>query len=166
MPAGRRTGTVPPVRSGWRARWAVPVAVLAAIAALSLPLAPPAAAAPAAGQYVPVPPATVVNNVSVAAGATTTVTVTGANWVPAAANVAAVAVNVIANQPAGSGHLQLFPAGARPAADSTLNYQQGRTTASFEVVKVSASGQISVSRPPRPRSWSACAATTPARPRP
>jgi outer membrane protein assembly factor BamB len=116
---------------------------LAALASLLLPVAP-AAAAPEAGQYVPVPPVTVVDNLSLAAGATTTITVTGVGEVPAAASVSAVALNVVANQPAASGHLQLFPAGATRPVDSTLNYQQGRTTAGFEVVPVSPSGQISI----------------------
>jgi hypothetical protein len=58
--------------------------------------------------------------------------------------VASVAVNVIANQPAGSGYLQLFTAGAARPVDSSVNYQQGRTTAGFEVVPVSSSGQITV----------------------
>lgn len=49
----------------------VSAGLLAAVAAFLLPLLPPApeaAASPAAGQYVPVAPATVVNNVRLAAG--------------------------------------------------------------------------------------------------
>lgn len=79
------------------------LALLAAVATLLLP-ATPAGAAPEAGQYVPVSPVTVVNNVSLPAGGTTTATVTNVGGIPAAANVASVAVNVIANQPAGSGY--------------------------------------------------------------
>ena len=69
---------------------------------------------------------------------------TGVGGVPAAAGVSAVAVNLIANQPAGSGYLQLFPAGGTRPVDSTLNFQQGRTTANFEVVPVPDHGRISV----------------------
>ena len=119
------------------------LAPLAAAATLLLAAAP-ATAAPEAGQYVPVLPVTVVNNVSLPAGGTTTATVTGTGGVPAAAGVSAVAVNVIANQPAGSGYLQLFPAGGTRPVDSTLNYQAGRTTAGFEVVPVSSAGQITI----------------------
>jgi hypothetical protein len=55
-----------------------------------------------------------------------------------------VAVNLIANRPAGSGYLQLFPAGAIRPVDSTLNHQQGRNAANFEVVAVPANGHLSV----------------------
>ncbi|HJU02832.1 MAG TPA: PQQ-binding-like beta-propeller repeat protein, partial [Actinomycetes bacterium] len=68
----------------------------------------------------------------------------GANGIPASANVKALALNVIANQPGGNGHLQLYPADAAPPVDSTLNFQQGRTTANLEVVRVPAGGRISV----------------------
>jgi hypothetical protein len=117
--------------------------MLAAVATLLLPAAP-AGAAPEAGQYVPVAPVTVVNNLSLPAGGSTTATVTSVGGVPPVPGVAAVAVNVVANQPAGSGYLQLFAAGAARPVDSSVNYQQGRTTAGFEVVPVSSSGQITV----------------------
>jgi hypothetical protein len=120
--------------------------MLAAVATLAVP-AGAAVAAPEPGQYVPVAPVTVVNNLSLAAGATTTVTVTGVGGVPPAAGVAAVAVNVIANQPAAGGHLTLFPAGAARPVDSTLNYAKGLTTAGFEVVPVSPTGHVSVFTP-------------------
>ena len=125
---------------------AVALAMLAAVATLAVP-AGAAVAAPEPGQYVPVAPVTVVNNLSLAAGATTTVTVTGVGGVPPAAGVAAVAVNVIANQPAAAGHLTLFPAGAARPVDSTLNYAKGLTTAGFEVVPVSPTGHVSVFTP-------------------
>ena len=53
---------------------AVALAMLAAVATLAVP-AGAAVAAPEPGQYVPVAPVTVVNNLSLAAGATTTATV-------------------------------------------------------------------------------------------
>jgi outer membrane protein assembly factor BamB len=58
--------------------------------------------------------------------------------------VKALALNVIANQPSGNGHLQVYPADAGPPVDSTLNFQQGRNTANFEVVRVPADGRISI----------------------
>jgi outer membrane protein assembly factor BamB len=119
------------------------LAMLAAVATLVVP-AGAAGAAPEPGQYVPVTPVTVVDNLSLAGGGTTTATVTNVGGVPPAAGVAAVAVNVIANQPSGTGHLTLSPAGAARPVDSTLNYQAGRTVAGFEVVRTSASGQISI----------------------
>jgi hypothetical protein len=118
------------------------LALLAAVATLALPMAP-AAAAPEAGQYVQVAPTTVVNNVSVPAGGITSLRVTGANGIPAPAEVSAVAVNVVANQPSGAGWLQAYPEGDRPV-DSTLNFSQGRTTANFEVVPIPADGRISI----------------------
>jgi hypothetical protein len=151
VPAKEAGGAVPylsharhtiPTRARRRAL-AGTLALLAPVATLLLP-ATPAGAAPEAGQYVPVSPVTVVNNVSLPAGGTTTATVTNVGGIPAAANVASVAVNVIANQPAGSGYLQLFAAGAARPVDSTVNYQAGRTTAGFEVVPVSSSGQITI----------------------
>lgn len=120
--------------------------MLAAASTLAVP-AGAAVAAPEPGQYVPVAPVTVVNNVRLAAGGTTTATVTGVGGVPPAAGVAAVAVNVIANQPAGTGHLQVYPAGPSRPVDSTLNFSKGRTTAGHEVVPVSASGRITIFTP-------------------
>ena len=138
------TSTCPAVPTRPRRRAvAGSLALVAALATLLLPAAP-AGAVPEAGQYVPVPPATVVDNLSLPAGGTTTVTVTGTGGVPAAAGVSAVAVNVIANQPAGSGYLQLFAAGGARPVDSAVNYQAGRTTAGFEVVPVSPAGQITI----------------------
>jgi hypothetical protein len=126
------------------------LAFVAALATLVLPAAP-AAAAPEAGQFVQVAPTTVVNNVSVPAGGTTTATVTNVGGVPAAASVSAVAVNVIANQPAANGHLQLSAAGATPPVNSTLNYAQGQTTAGFETCRSPRPGRSRSSPPPPPR---------------
>ena len=95
------------------------------------------------GTFTPVPPATVASSVSVPAGGISSFRVTGANGVPAPDRVSAVALNVIAVQPSGNGWLQVYPEGDRPV-DSTLNYQQGRNRASFEVVRVPADGRISI----------------------
>jgi outer membrane protein assembly factor BamB len=85
----------------------------------------------------------VVDNISLPAGGTTSIRVTGARGIPAPAEVSAVALNVIANQPSGGGWVQVYPEGDR-LVDSTLNFQQGRTTANFEVVPVPADGRISI----------------------
>ncbi|WP_371401969.1 polymorphic toxin-type HINT domain-containing protein [Kribbella sp. NBC_00662] len=99
---------------------------------------------PAAGQFVPVPNATVVNAASVAAGGVVTATVTGANGVPAAAQVSAVAVQISAIGVSAAGWVQTYAAGATRPSDSTTSFVTGRYTATYDVVPVSASGQISV----------------------
>ncbi|MFI5733146.1 polymorphic toxin-type HINT domain-containing protein [Kribbella sp. NPDC051587] len=118
-------------------------------AAVQPPKSPTAAVAtpelqPAAGQFVPVPSATVVNAVAVAAGGTTTVTVTGANGVPAAGQVSSVAIQISAMGATTPGWVQSFAAGTTRPADSTNSFVTGRYTASYDVVPVSASGQISL----------------------
>ncbi|MFD7159036.1 RHS repeat-associated core domain-containing protein [Kribbella sp. NPDC059898] len=121
---------------------------------------PPAAAAPlsksagataatpalqaAAGQFVQVPNATVVNAASVAAGGVVTATVTGANGIPAAAQVSAVVVQMSAIGVSAAGWVQTYAAGTTRPSDSTTSFVTGRYTATYDVVPVSASGQISV----------------------
>ena len=112
--------------------------------------APPATAAatpalqPAAGQFVPVPNATIVKDVALAVGGVTTATVTGANGVPAAAQVSAVAVQISATGTTAAGYLQAYPAGATRPSDSTTSFVSGRSTVGYDVVPISASGQISL----------------------
>jgi hypothetical protein len=67
MSTSGHQGTVRPFRSRWRAL-AVLATLLGAVAALVAPAAPAAAQPPAAGQFVPVAPVTVVNAASLAAG--------------------------------------------------------------------------------------------------
>jgi len=143
MSTSGQQGTIESYRPRLRAV-AVLAVLLGAVAALLVSSAPAAVAAPAAGQFVPVFPVTVVNAVSVPAGGSSTFTVTGANGIPAAGNVSAVALAVVAVQPAAAGWLQVYPAGPRPSGNSTIDYPQGRSTAAFEVVPTSASGQVSV----------------------
>ena len=112
--------------------------------------APPAKTAatpalqPAAGQFVPVPNATVVNDVAVGVGGVTTATVTGANGVPAAAQVSAIAVQISATGTTTSGFVQAYPAGATRPSDSTTSFVASRSTVAYDVVPVSANGQISL----------------------
>lgn len=97
----------------------------------------------AAGQYVPIPPALPIVNVSMAANGVHTARLTGVHGVPAAGEVSAVAMHVIVVQPAAAGWLQVFPAGPRHAANSTMNYGANRYSSSFEVVPVSSAGDVS-----------------------
>jgi|GEM_PF-2189115 len=70
-------------------------------------------------------------------------TVTGVGGVPSS-GVSAVALNVTVDQPTGTGHLTVWPAGeARPTA-STHNYVPGLTAANLVLAKVGANGQVSV----------------------
>ena len=97
-----------------------------------------------AGQFVPVGEAGVAST-TLAAGGSTTVTVTGANGVPAAAQVLAVAVSVTAASPTGTGYLQAYTAGTtRSSVDRTLPFTTGNNAEAYEVVKPSSAGQISV----------------------
>ncbi|MEU4390245.1 RHS repeat-associated core domain-containing protein [Kribbella sp. NPDC023855] len=99
---------------------------------------------PGAGQFVPVAPASVINGVAVAAAGVSTVTVAGANGIPSAAQVSAVAVQVTAIGTTAAGYIQTFAAGTTRPTDSTTNFVTGRNTVSYDVVPVSATGQISV----------------------
>lgn len=92
----------------------------------------------------PVAPASVINGTAVAAAGVSTVTVAGANGIPAAAQVSAVAVQVTAVGTTASGYIQTYAAGTTRPTDSTTNYVTGRNTVSYDVVPVSAAGQISV----------------------
>src|SRR5829696_70912 len=105
-------------------------------------------------RFVPVPPATVVNNLTVAGGGTISFSAngaTGANGIPASPNVKALAVNVIANQPTGNGHLQVWPAGTpgRSTPPSTSSRARPRP-ASRSCRSRPAAGSPST-RPPPPR---------------
>jgi hypothetical protein len=77
----------------------------------------------------------------IAAGATRNLTVTGVAGVPT--NATAVALNVAAVLPT-TGHLRVFPAGAALPDASVLNFQTGKNTPNHVIVKVGASGQISI----------------------
>jgi hypothetical protein len=99
---------------------------------------------PASGQFVPVGQAPVIKGSAVAAGGVTTVTVTGANGIPAAGRVSAVAVQVTAIGTSATGILQAYAAGTTRPADSTISFVTGRKTTGYDVVPISAAGRISV----------------------
>jgi RHS repeat-associated protein len=116
----------------------------AAQAAPPVKAAAPPALQPAAGQFVPVPNATVVNDVALAVGGVTTAAVTGTNGVPATAQVSSVAVQISAIGTTAAGVIQAYPAGATRPSDNTTSFVTGRPTVSYDVVPVSATGQISL----------------------
>ncbi|MFF1817270.1 polymorphic toxin-type HINT domain-containing protein [Kribbella sp. NPDC058245] len=122
---------------------AKPVGADAQLAAPMTAAATPALQ-PGAGQFVPVAPTSVINGAAIAAAGTSTVTVTGANGLPAAAQVSAVAVQVTAIGTSAAGWVQTFAAGTTRPSDSTTSFVTGRNSVSYDVVPVSASGQISV----------------------
>lgn len=99
---------------------------------------------PGAGQFVPVPTSSPVSAVALAKGATTTVTVTGVGGVPAADQVSAVAVQVTGKATTTAGFVELYPGGATRPADSTNYVYPSRFTTSYDIVPVSATGQITV----------------------
>ena len=107
-----------------------------------LAVAEPPTLNPGPGQYVPLPPA-VIQTFSLLPGQTGTVKVTEARGVPEAGQVSAVALQVVADNAAAAGSVQVFPAGPRPS-DSLLYVAPGRSASSFETVRVSADGEVSV----------------------
>ncbi|MEO8852057.1 MAG: hypothetical protein ABI360_10050, partial [Allobranchiibius sp.] len=77
------------------------------------------------------------------AKSTTTVKVTGVGGVPST-GVSAVVVNVTAIPRAGSGWLNLFPAGVTRPNASIVNYAPRQATAGMGIAKVGANGQVQV----------------------
>ncbi len=74
-------------------------------------------------------------------GGSLTLQVTGRNGVPAASQVSAVAINVTAVEPTGTGFVTVWPGGAQPNV-SNLNFVAGRTIANLVIVGVSSTGTI------------------------
>ncbi|WP_433444954.1 fibronectin type III domain-containing protein [Nonomuraea sp. CA-141351] len=126
-----------------------------AVAAKSAPSPPPrspagqvasqsaAALSPAAGQYFGAR-VSVLSNVSIAAGATMTVKVTGVGTVPAI-GVSAVAINIAAKGAGAAGGLIVYPSDltAAPAVTGT-RYRSGVYDDGLLIVKVGSDGQIKV----------------------
>ncbi|WP_308200262.1 fibronectin type III domain-containing protein [Cellulomonas wangsupingiae] len=129
--------------------WAPPATAATAPSAGPMPAAvadaPPPSLQPGAGQFVPLTPKTLLNGVGLASGGTTSITVAGANGVPAASEVSAVAVQVvIKGSGTAAGWTQLWPTGATRGSDSTVNFITSTYRASYDVVPTSADGAISV----------------------
>lgn len=108
-----------------------------------------AAAVSAAGAYVPVPPARILDTrdgngapaARVAPGATVLVQVTGRGGVPAD-GVAAVALNVTVTAPTSAGFITAYPSDASTPNASNVNYGPGETVPNLAVVKVGADGGV------------------------
>ena len=99
-----------------------------------------ASAASAGGTFVPLAtPATVVNAVSLGANATTTATFAGANGLPAASQISAVAVSVVADAPGAAGCVSAYPAGGS-AADSSVCFPSAVKSAGFDTITLSSAG--------------------------
>ncbi len=142
-------------RTGWRSRWA---AVGAAVAvtlgggtALHFALAAPGDVV--ASSFVPIAPIRILDtrpaplNVGtfvgpLGAGQTLTFQVAGAGGIPA--NATAVVMNVTVDQTTGPSYLTVFPAGSPQPTASNLNWVAKTTIPNLVVVKIGASGQVSV----------------------
>jgi hypothetical protein len=102
--------------------------------------------APAAqgGRLIAVNPARVQQPTTMATGQTRTLSVTGANGVPAASDVSGVVVSVTARNTNGGTYLTLYPGNeSRPVA-SNLNAAANRTVGNLAMVKVSPTGTINL----------------------
>ena len=102
--------------------------------------APGAPASP--GMFGVVSPLRVATALTVGAGRTAAVTVTGSGGVPSTAAV--VAANVSLAAPSGEGTLTVYPSGTtRPDTQSVL-FTAGRPSVTFGVVRVGTAGQVAV----------------------
>ena len=107
--------------------------------------------ASAAGSYIPVAPARLLDTRSgkgapraqVKANTTLNLTVTGHGGVPSS-GVSAVMLNVTAVTPSGQGNIAVYPHGHALPLASNLNYQVGQTTANAVLVPVGTGGQVSI----------------------
>lgn len=102
----------------------------------------------AAGRFVPVDPARVLDTRLDAAGAIGTgeareVTVAGLGGVPAA-GAAAVVLNVTATEASAAGYLTVFPTGDTRPTVSNLNVGPGQTIANQVVVPIGSAGKVSI----------------------
>lgn len=79
---------------------------------------------------------------ALAGGVTRTFGVTGNCGVPATA--LAVAVNLTAVSPTGSGHLTGFPGGSTPPTASSLNFTVGQTRANNAALQLGAAGDLAI----------------------
>jgi hypothetical protein len=77
------------------------------------------------------------------AGQTVNLQVTGKQSVPAT-GVSAVVLNVTATGPTASGYLTVFPGGGAQPVASNVNFVPGQTVPNRVVVKVGATGQVSI----------------------
>jgi RHS repeat-associated protein len=134
----------------WRSLLA---ALISGVLVLSILEAPPAGAvtAPAAGEYVPVTQARIVDTRSglglpslLSSGVTQSFQVTGVGGVPSG-GVSAVVLTLTGVSPSTSSYVQVWAQGtAQPSNTTELFLNPGKTTANTAITKVGATGQVSV----------------------
>jgi uncharacterized delta-60 repeat protein len=108
-------------------------------------------APPAAGTFVPLTPARILDTRNgtgapvgaVPGGGSVDVQVTGRGGVPAD-GVGAVVVNVTVTQPSGDGNIVAFPTGTSVPLASNVNYVPGQTVPNLVTVKVGAAGGVTL----------------------
>ena len=128
-----------------------PVASSTASSAAATTAIFPANVAPAAGAYVALPPARLLDTRTgtgarkgpVAAGSKVIVQVLGRAGVPTS-GVGSVVLSLTVTQPAGTGNVRAWPDGKPQPGTSNLNYTRGRTVANAAVVPVGADGRIAI----------------------
>lgn len=101
---------------------------------------------PRGNNYVSTDPARVYDSrrvTRIPAGGRIDVSVTGRGGVPST-GVEAALLNVTAVDPQAAGHLTIWPAGAARPNSSTLNYSSSQTVAGHSLMKVGASGRVSI----------------------
>jgi subtilisin family serine protease len=103
------------------------------------------------GQYTTIPPTRILdtrNGTGLSGqfgpGQTRDLTVEPVGGVVPAANVGAVVMNVTVTRPSAASWLTLFPAGGAVPLASNLNFSAGETVPNLVIVKVGASGQVSI----------------------
>ncbi|MDR1998463.1 MAG: hypothetical protein LBQ06_00765 [Frankiaceae bacterium] len=127
------------------------VAALAAVTVVAalVAVAPPASAAPAAGGYVALTPARILDTRigygaplrPVNPGEALPLQVSGRGGVPAS-GVAAVVLNVTVTGPTAAGWIAAYPDGVTYPGVSNLNFNPGLTTANRVVVQLGAGGRV------------------------
>ncbi|GLY98609.1 fibronectin type III domain-containing protein [Actinoplanes sp. NBRC 103695] len=118
--------------------------LVAATAVVSSPAPARAALTPAAGQYMPVTPARIINAKTLAVGATHTFSPLGQGGIPAS-GVSAVAFQLTAKgSSTDTGYLEVIPAGVTRPNASHLNYAGTTLTTNSVVTPLGTGNQVSI----------------------
>ncbi len=139
-----------PTRTVRAARLLTAGAVVASIV-VALVAPQPAAAAPSAGTFFPLPPDRILDTRTgngaapqpVGPGGVLSFTVTGRGGVPAT-DVSAVVLNMTVVVPTAASYMTVWPTGEAMPTASNLNYVAGQTVPNLVKAKVGAGGQVSV----------------------
>lgn len=125
------------------------IALTGAVLLVGLPAPVADAASPGGPAFVPLTPSRLADTRygsrpgPVAAGATWQVQVAGRGGV-AGTGVSAVALNLTAVNPVGSGYLTAYPSGSQRPGTSNLNYAAGRTISNEAIASVGSDGKVTV----------------------